>query len=145
MIFIMKKINTISRCAVLYRNDKLNDSSLTPLFHSYFLVISRRPGITQDELADELCINKSNVTRGINNLEDNGFVLRKNDENDKRILRVYPTEKMLNKLPEVKSVLRQWNSYLTGDIDEEELKIFQKILDRITDKAKNYIKNREDI
>ena len=141
----MKKINTISRCAVAYRNDKLNDKTLTPLYHSYVLVISRRPGITQDELADELCINKSNVTRDLNNLEESGFVIRKSDENDKRILRVYPTEKMLNELPYVKTVLRQWNEYLTEDIDENEIKIFQDVLEKITNKAKDYILNREEI
>ena len=145
MMFIMKKINTISRCAVLYRNDKLNDKTLTPLYHSYVFIITKNPGITQDELASELCINKSNVTRGLNNLEERGFVERKADEKDKRILRVYPTDKMLQAFPEIKEVLREWNSYLTDDIDENEIKIFQSVLQRITERAKDYISNREEI
>ncbi len=145
MIFIMKKINTISRCAVLYRNDKLNDKTLTPLYHSYVFIITKNPGITQDELASELCINKSNVTRGLNNLEERGFVERKADEKDKRILRVYPTDKMLQAFPEIKEVLREWNRYLTDDIDENEIKIFQSVLQRITERAKDYISNREEI
>ncbi len=145
MIFIMKKINTISRCAVLYRNDKLKDKTLSPLYHSYVFIISKNPGISQDELANELCINKSNVTRGLNNLEELGFVKRKPDQNDKRILRVYPTAKMLDTFPEIKEVLREWNSYLTDDIDENEIKIFQSVLQRITERAKDYISNREEI
>ena len=145
MIFIMKKINTISRCAVLYRNDKLNDKTLTPLYHSYVFIITKNPGITQDELASELCINKSNVTRGLNNLEEMGFVERKSDENDKRILRVYPTEKMIEAFPKIKSVLKDWNKYLTDDINEEEIQIFQSVLERITNRAKDYINGREEV
>lgn len=145
MIFIMKKINTISRCAVLYRNDKLNDKTLTPLYHSYVFIITKNPGITQDELASELCINKSNVTRGLNNLEEMGFVERKSDENDKRILRVYPTEKMIEAFPKIKAVLKDWNKYLTDDINEEEIQIFQSVLERITNRAKDYINGREEV
>lgn len=144
MIFIMKKINTISRCAVAYRNDKLNDKTLTPLYHSYIIAISRNPGISQDELAGELCINKSSVTRGLVNLEEQGYIERKADDNDKRILRVYPTEKMTAMLPKVREVLREWNKYLTDDIDENEIEIFQSVLERVTEKAKDYIKNRKE-
>ena len=141
----MKKINTISRCAVLYRNDKLNDKTLTPLYHSYVFIISKNPGITQEELANELCINKSNVTRGLNNLEEMGFVYRKANENDKRILRVFPTNKMLEAYPKIKEVLREWNGYLTNDIDEEEIRIFQSVLERITNRAKDYINDRQEV
>jgi len=145
MIFIMKKINTISRCAVLYRNDKLNDKTLTPLYHSYVFIITKNPGITQDELASELCINKSNVTRGLNNLEEMGFVKRMVDENDKRVLRVYPTEKMIDAFPKIRKVLKDWNRYLTDDINEEEIEIFQSVLERITNRAKDYINGREEV
>lgn len=145
MIFIMKKINTISRCAVLYRNDKLDDMSLMPLYHSYVFIITKHPGISQDELAAHLCINKSNVTRGVNNLEKLGYIKRIPDECDKRILRVYPTDKMLDAYPKIKEVLRDWNHYLTADIDENEINIFESVLERIAKKAKDYIINREEV
>lgn len=144
MIFIMKKINTISRCAVLYRNDALNDKSLTPLYHSYVIIICKNPGISQDELANELCINKSTVTRGLANLENEGYVERRADKTDKRILRVYPTDKMAKMLPKVRSVLKDWNKYLTDDIDEKDIEVFQSVLERITDRAKLYMENRRE-
>lgn len=144
MISIMKKINTISRCAVAYRNDVLKDKTLTPLYHSYVLIVSKNPGISQEELANKLCINKSNVTRGLSNLEEQGYVERKVDTTDKRVLKVYPTEKMLDALPKVKAALRDWNKYLTDDIDQEEIEIFQSVLERITQKAKDYMDNRAE-
>ena len=83
MIFIMKKINTISRCAVAHRNDKLNDKTLTPLYHSYVLVISRRPGITQDELAIKLGKSRSAITNTLG-------LLRLPDEVQNLIYVLYP-------------------------------------------------------
>lgn len=144
MIFIMKKINTISRCAAAYRNDVLKDKTLSALYHSYVIVISKNPGISQEELANELCINKSNVTRGLAHLEEQGYVERKADTFDKRILRVYPTDKMTAMLPKVRKVMKEWNEYLTDDIDEEEVRIFQSVLERVTQKAKDYMDNREE-
>ncbi len=144
MIFIMKKINTISRCAVAYRNDALKDKTLSPLYHSYVIVISKHPGISQEELANELCVNKSNVTRGLANLDEQGYVERKSDASDKRVLRVYPTDKMLKMLPKIRAVLKEWNQYLTDDIDEDEIKVFQSVLERVTQKAKEYMDNREE-
>lgn len=144
MISIMKKINTISRCAVAYRNDVLKDKTLTPLYHSYVIIVSKNPGISQEELANKLCINKSNVTRGLSNLEEQGYVERKVDTKDKRVLKVYPTDKMLDALPKVKAALRDWNKYLTDDIDKEEIEIFQSVLERITQKAKDYMDNRAE-
>ncbi len=144
MIFIMKKINTISRSAVSYRNDKLNDKTLSPLFHSYIFIISKNPGISQDELARELLINKSNVTRGLTGLEEQGYIYRESDKADKRILRVYPTDKMLQELPKIREILRSWNEYLTADINDEEIEIFQSVLERISAKAKEYMENREE-
>lgn len=144
MIFIMKKINTISRSAVTYRNDKLDDKSLSPLFHSYVFIISKHPGISQEELSNELCINKSNVTRGLTNLEDMGYIRRESDKVDKRVMRVFPTEKMLEELPKIRGILRSWNEYLTEDIDNNEIEIFQSVLERISNKAKQYMENREE-
>jgi DNA-binding MarR family transcriptional regulator len=144
MIFIMKKINTISRCAVLYRNDKLNNKTLTPLYHSYVFIITKNPGITQDELANELCINKSNVTRGLNHLEEMGFVERKSDENDKRILRVYPTEKMLAVLPEIQKASSEWMRLLSEGIPQEELDIFDSVLERMQTRAREIIEEQEE-
>ncbi len=144
MIFIMRKINIISRCANAYRGDKLHSDKLSPLHHSFVLTVTRFPGISQEELAEKLCINKSNVTRAVATLEDQGYVKRESDENDKRILRVYPAEKMMEILPQVRSVSKEWNRYLTDDINEHEIEVFQSVLERITEKAKLYMESREE-
>ena len=44
---IMRQINIISRCAGLYRTDKLRGAELGACHHSYVLAICRTPGISQ--------------------------------------------------------------------------------------------------
>ena len=140
----MRKINVISRCEGIYRQDKLKESGLGPCHHSYILAISYHPGMTQEQLAKHICINKSGVTRHLAYLEENGYVERRSAENDKRSIRVYPTQKMLDILPEVKAIVTQWNAYLTEGIDPDELDCFKKVLDHIADRAKKYVYEKED-
>lgn len=140
----MRKINVISRCEGIYRQDKLKESGLGPCHHSYILAISYHPGMTQEQLAKHICINKSGVTRHIAYLEENGYVERRSAENDKRSIRVYPTQKMLDILPEVKAIVTEWNSYLTEGIDPDELECFKKVLDRIAERAQKYVYEKED-
>jgi DNA-binding MarR family transcriptional regulator len=140
----MRKINVVSRCEGIYRQDKLKESGLGPCHHSYILSICCNPGMTQEQLAKHICINKSGVTRHLAYLEEKGYVERRHDANDKRAICVYPTQKMLDILPEVKRIVTEWNTYLTEGIDPDELLCFKKVLDRIADRAQKYIYEKED-
>ena len=135
----MKNINTVSRCITLFRADRVQDCELSPYHHGYIFALCRDPGVPQDRLAQELCINKSNVTRTLATLEEQGFVERRHSETDKRVILVYPTEKMLAILPAVKKIANEWNEYLSADLTEEERELFQKTLEKISARAQTYI------
>ena len=140
----MRKTNIISRCEGIYRQNKLKNSGLSSCHHSYILAISHHPGMTQDQLAKHICIDKSGVTRHLSYLEKKGYVERCSDQHDKRAICVYPTQKMLDILPEVKKIVTDWNDYLTKDIDPEELDCFNRVLDQIAERAKKYIYEKEN-
>ena len=131
----MRQINIIGRCSAMIRNDKLADTGLTGWHYSYILTLCRRPGQSQDQLARHIYINKSNVTRHLAQLEKNGYVERRQSEEDKRETLVYPTQKAYDVLPQVRQVIRDWNGYLTEDFTPEEMELFNEMLSRITQKA----------
>ncbi len=137
---LMRYVNVISRCGAVWRGDKLKGTDLGAAHTSYILTVCRHPGISQDKLAKRIYINKSNVTRNLAYLESCGYVERRQSESDKRVTRVYPTEKALEILPTVQSVLREWNSYLTEDLSEEEQEMFMSMLSRLAGKAAEYAK-----
>ncbi|MBR6807800.1 MAG: MarR family transcriptional regulator [Clostridia bacterium] len=144
MATLMRKINILSRAEGVYRSNKLKGTPLSPCHHSYVLAISGNPGMSQDELARHLCVNKSGVTRHLSFLEQHGYVKRITGENDKRISNVYPTEKMLEILPAVKEIVLGWDAYLSSALSEDERETLHLLLDKITVKADNYVTVKGD-
>ena len=134
-----KNINTISRCAHAYRSDSFGGSGLGPSHYFYVLQICNNPGISQEQLAKNLYINKSSVTRAIDALEENGFAKRHGCDADKRITLVYPTEKAMEMLPTVKQIADSWNQFLLSDLSDEERDQFLATLEKVTKKAQSYI------
>ena len=96
------------------------------------------------ELARELCLNKSTVARALNCLEEKCYITRQALQNDKRQFAVYPTEKMLNILPEVKQASVEWMTLLSEGIPAEELAIFDSVLERMQSRAREIIESQEE-
>ena len=77
-------------------------------------------------------------------LEEHGYVSRKADPSDKRQIRVFPTEKMLEIYPRVKESTIMWNEKLRLGIDGESLRIFDDVLSKMTETAKSLAGFSED-
>ena len=122
----------------MYRTEQLKDTELSGIHTAYILTVCRNPGISQDSLAKQICINRSNVTRQLSYLEEHGFVERKQSETDRRVLLVYPTEKAMDILPRVREVVRKWNEYLTEQFSEDELDQLQEMVGKLAEKAREY-------
>ena len=132
-------IMTIARCSNQFRAERLRKHGLCGQHCAYLLRICREPGTTQDAIAREIYVNKSNVTRQLATLEQNGFVERRPCEADSRAMEVYPTQKAMDVLPEVRAVLREWNDYVTAGFTEEEKAMFHDLLSRAAGRARQCI------
>lgn len=134
---LMRNINTISRCAALYRDAHLADCGLSGWQAPYIPEICAAPGITQDQLALRLHVNRSNVTRQLAMLEENGFVLRRRSESDRRAIEVYPTQKAEETLSAVRAVYRSWREKLFYDLTSEERDRLESLLERLARRAED--------
>ena len=132
----MKMLNNISRSQAIYRHSKISAKDLQSGHYSFVLAICREEGRSQDELARELCINKSTVARNLNYLEENGYIERIPLKSDRRQFSVYPTKKMLSVLPEIKEASAEWMTLLSEGIPKNELDIFDSVLNRMQEKAR---------
>ena len=141
----MKILNNISRSQAVFRHSNISAKDLKSSHYSYVFAISGSPGRSQEELAQELCINKSTVARKLSELEENGYITRASLANDKRQFSVYPTKKMLDALPEVKAVSNEWMALLSEGIPEDELEIFNSVLGRMEARAREIIGKDEDL
>lgn len=140
----MKTLNNISRSQAIFRNGRIQAEDLQSSHYAFVLAICREPGRSQEEIAAELCVNKSTVARNLNYLEEKGYIERTPLANDKRQFSVYPTKKMLLVLPQIKSASIEWMNLLSQGIPQEELDIFNSVLSRMQDKAREIIEKQEE-
>jgi DNA-binding MarR family transcriptional regulator len=140
----MKTLNNISRAQAIYRKSRLSAVDLLPSHYAFILAICHRPGRSQDELARELCLNKSTVARKLSSLEEKGYLYRTPDSDDRRQLFVYPSEKMQAVLPEIQAASEEWMRVLCEGIAQEELDVFDSVLRRMQQKAREMIEGQEE-
>ena len=140
----MKMLNNISRSQAIYRHGKISAADLQSGQYAYVLCICREPGRSQEEIAKDLCVNKSTVARNLNYLEEKGYIERRSLPNDKRQFSVHPTVKMMEVLPEVKAASREWMTLLSAGIPKGELEIFDSVLMRMEAKAREIIESQEE-
>ena len=132
---IMKYINRINRSTGIVYNQRLREFGINHCQHPYIIQICRHPGISQEELARAICVNKSNVARQLAVLEADGLLTRTPDPEDRRVMQVFPTEKMEALLPCVREVMGDWNSCLLADFSEEDREKLIAMLEIITERA----------
>lgn len=144
MPLFMKLMNNISRSQAVYRHSKISADDLHPAHYAFVIGISRHPGRSQEELARELCLNKSTVARALTVLEERGYVTRESLPSDKRQFAVHPTEKMLSVLPEIRRASHEWTDLLSEGISKEELEVFGSVLERMEKRAREIIGGQDE-
>lgn len=139
---LMHHVTDIARCAALYRQEELAALGLKSCHASYLAAICAYPGITQDQLARRIFINKSNVARQLVILEEDGFVERKPSPEDKRAIQVFPTEKARDVMPEIARIFRCWESFVAQDLNEEERALLVSMLDKMKARSADWMEKR---
>ena len=139
----MRQISVTHRCAMRYREQELVQLGLSGSQIMLLTTLYFHPGISQEELARLLYVNKSNITRNLTGLEERGYIRRESDPEDRRSLLVYPTELALEQRETIRSAMRAWRDYLTQDFTEEEKETLSRLMIRIASRAEDYMKGAD--
>ena len=138
-----RNFNILARCSAFYRGRAFEELGITANQYAFILRVCAEPGITQDALAKHLFINKSNATRQLTALENSGFIERRQSEDDRRVLLIYPTQKAIDVRPAILEKLVEWNDYLLEGFNEDELQQLDDMMEKILEKAKTYVLDRQ--
>lgn len=141
---IMRQINVISRCGAQYRTARLEATGLAGYQGNYLLCVCKNPGISQEQVARRIYVNKSTATRALSALEALGYVERHQSETDRRVILVYPTEKALEILPLIQQVNCEWTEYITEGFSPDELDQFLQMMERVFERAKEYVDKKAE-
>jgi DNA-binding MarR family transcriptional regulator len=90
--------------------------------------ISRKDGLPQVQLANELDVGKVAVGALIDRLESSGFVIRQADPVDRRIKRVYVTKQARGFLQKLRKQTDKFNAKILNGIDRRQLEAASEAL-----------------
>ncbi|MEJ8553487.1 MarR family winged helix-turn-helix transcriptional regulator [Tepidibacter sp. Z1-5] len=135
---IGKSISILHRYGQIFFNDEFKELSISKGQYSILICLFYHDGITQDDVAKKLRIDKANIARGVKKLEENGYVVRQVDPDDKRAYRLHPTEKAIKVKPHIYESLAKWMDIITDGISEDEIEQFIKTITKLTINACEY-------
>jgi DNA-binding MarR family transcriptional regulator len=121
----------------IFLNHRLQDLGLHLTTKQWILlhILHENDGRPQNELAIITERDKASLVRLINNMEKNMLVIRVQDQNDKRVNRIYLSKKgrkvYATAVPEIHRAYREIEDGITQQEIEQTILILQKLLQNI--------------
>lgn len=140
---IGKWISTIHRYSMIYKSRSFIPYGIGAGQLGFLGVLYQKDGISQDELAQKLNMDKTTTARSVQKLENLGYVRRQPSEEDRRINLVFLTQKSLDMHPHIVSTMQAWTEILVQDFTENERDLLLKMLKKISANAVDYIRKLE--
>ena len=139
---ILREIGMIARALDSISNIEFKEYDLTKGQYLYLVRICENPGIIQEQLVEMIKVDRSTATRAIQKLEINGFIEKKEDPHNKKIKRLFPTEKGKTVYPFIKRENDYSNLVALEGFSEKEAEATFDLLQRI---RKNVEKDWESV
>jgi DNA-binding MarR family transcriptional regulator len=90
---ILREVGMITRCFETISNIEFKKYNLARGQYLYLVRICENPGIIQERVAEMLKVDRTTTARAIQKLAAEGFVKKVNDLENKKILKLFPTDK----------------------------------------------------
>lgn len=90
---ILREIGMIARALDSISNIEFKEYDLTKGQYLYLVRICENPGIIQEKTAEMIKVDRTTAARSIKKLEMNGFIEKKEDMHNRKIKKLFPTEK----------------------------------------------------
>jgi DNA-binding MarR family transcriptional regulator len=109
------------------------------------LTIARyKKGVTQDELAKSLLVDKASISRMILPLINNSIVKRDINPEDRRAYIIKLSDKVKAKIPEIRSRAKRWTEILSTGFTPKDLERLFFYLEILEKNAQCYIRGESD-
>ena len=118
-IVVHKMINTAKG---MYKEFDMNRSQAAILF-----TLHRRNELSQRELAEELNMTAPSITSSIQKMEREGYITRKPDKWDQRVMRLTLAERGKACIQSVKEVGERMDEIILGGMSLEEQLLFRRL------------------
>lgn len=128
---ILREIGMIARALDSISNIEFKEYDLTKGQYLYLVRICENPGIIQEKLAEMIKVDRTTAARAIKKLEMNGFIEKKGDKHNKKIKKLFPTERGKNIFPFIKKENNYSNNVALEGFSEGEIETIFTLLQRV--------------
>ena len=131
-------IHNISKNQMKYLNSHIKDLNLGHEMR-YIMAIYDNPGISQDDLVNMFGQSKASVAKSLKKLEDQGYIIRNVNPENRRKYMLNATSKAEELVPKIRKISKDWEMEV-GITDED-----QELKKRIKEIAINGMKLTQDL
>jgi len=93
----------------------------------YVLINIGKEGVPATKIAPLMGMGTSSLSRLLKNMEEDGLIYRKSDEEDRRVVKVFLTPRGVELRKEVKKVVIDFNNKLSEKIDKADMDTFMRV------------------
>lgn len=111
-------------------NESLAEQGLFSGQQDILFNIIRKEGITLGELAKELGVSCATASVSVKRMEKAGFIIKKEDKDNARIVRLYPTEKAKSAPEKTREKMDSMEAVIKKGMTEEEQKQLAILLEK---------------
>ncbi|ASA24900.1 MarR family winged helix-turn-helix transcriptional regulator [Paenibacillus donghaensis] len=128
---VLREVGMIARSLDSISNIEFKKHDLTKGQYLYLVRICENPGIIQEKLAEMIKVDRTTAARAIKKLEMNGFIEKNNDQYNKKIKKLFPTEKGNTVYPFLKRENDYSNRAALSGFSETEVETMFNLLQRV--------------
>lgn len=104
----------------------------------YFLLTITKEGTPATSIAPLMGMEATGMSRIIKSLEEKGLIFRKQDEKDKRMVRIFLTPEGVEKRKIAKKVVEGFNELILEEIPQSKLNVFFEVMETINRTVERY-------
>lgn len=126
----MQNFSVIHRYSIMQHLHDMKNCRVSGHQMGYIIYIKKNPGASQEDLVAFFKLNKGTVAKGIRKLLDEGFVIRKQNETDRRAYQLYLTTTGEELFAESEQTVINFNKILTNGMTDAEQATFRMLLQK---------------
>ncbi|MBD5642434.1 MarR family transcriptional regulator [Clostridium botulinum] len=128
---ILREIGMIARCLQTISDVEFREIGLEKGQYMFLVRICENPGINQETLSNMLKVDRTTTAKAIKKLVESDYIIKKNDVEDKRSFKLYPSERSIG----IYSFLCREEKFSTDNslkkFSDEEKEILHNLLERM--------------
>lgn len=125
---ILRDIGVIARALDTIANIEFKDLSLTKGQYLYLVRIYENKGIIPERLAELIKVDRTTLSRALNKLEENEFIEKRPDKQNKKIKHLYTTKKGESAALFILRENKHSNEVALQNFSEEEIHLLKSLL-----------------